>query len=73
MKKISVLVILLSALSSLAMTDFQFFESDIDYWREKSKKEHKMPTKETETKEEKSSFEWKKYLDPKNKEFFKEA
>lgn len=61
---------------------FDFFDSDIDYWNE-SKRIHqstphtakKTPIKNENESEEnkKSSFDWKKQLNPKNDEFFKEG
>lgn len=59
---------------------FDYFGSKIDYWGEAKKKE--VPTIEEKTIQEDkrpvaesppSSFDWKKQLDPKNDEFFKEG
>lgn len=57
--------------------ELRYFESQIDFWGE-SKKEVNLKTdvvggKNDEVNLEKGDFPWKKYLDPKNKEFFKEG
>jgi len=59
--------------------DFQYFEGGIDYWNDASKRveEIKKPivpmTKSNAEITDGSKFVWSKYLDPKNKEFFKEG
>ena len=61
---------------------FDYFGSKIDYWGESKKKETLAVVKEEVKEDEKkpvtesqppSSFDWKKQLDPKNDEFFKEG
>lgn len=61
--------------------DFNYFGTEIDYWHEKSAKKaeqpsaHSTPQKENATAapDNNERFQWQKYLDPKNKEFFKEG
>jgi thiol-disulfide isomerase/thioredoxin len=65
--------------------DFQYFSKSIDFWGEKAEPPPiEKATATTETKPEKplapkieeakkESFEWGTYMDPKNKEFFKEG
>ena len=48
----------------------QYFDNKIDYWGNGAEK-HVEPSSEVEKQGEK--FPWKTYLDPKNKEFFKEG
>lgn len=72
---------ILRRLSSLALclspvvvgaNELQYFEGRINYWGEKSS-----PTKTDQVPstaaDEKEKFPWKTYLDPKNKEFFREG
>lgn len=71
--------------AAFGATEFQYFGSDIDFWHEQKakpqtvtaeKKEHlsqeKKPGGEAVT-EPAERFLWQKFLDPKNKEFFKEG
>ena len=78
------LILMVSISSSYAEDGVQFFGDNIDFWHEakphaRSLVERKnIPTpekkKETETVSENGEmFPWQKYLDPKNKEFFKEG
>ena len=66
--------------------DFQFFQGEIDYWKDKKPATSQAPvipqgakpsTSSNEKPEDEASpdgpFPWAKYLDPKNKEFFKEG
>ena len=48
----------------------QYFDNKIDYWDDQPKDTTK-PTTETEPQD--GKFPWKTYMDPKNKEFFKEG
>jgi len=67
------LAIFISHSSSFA---FDYFESNIDYWNKSDKEVNKKsPTKESKTVPmlPQQSFDWNKYLDPKNDEFFKEG
>lgn len=66
MLKISFLVLLLPF--SVRAESMKYFESKINYWGEKVSLE----TVPIENKAE-GNFPWKAYLDPKNKEFFKEG
>lgn len=53
---------------------FEYFDSKIDYWNEDSKSHPKKTQKEvSETKDQKKKFNWDKYLDPENDEFFREG
>lgn len=55
---------------------FDYFDKKIDYWNEakpQDKKEIVVQKKEPEPEQESKSFDWNKYLDPKNDEFFKEG
>lgn len=56
----------------LKAAEINFFESEINFWGD-SKKIETSPKKETDKKSADSKFQWKEYLDPKNKEFFKEG
>jgi hypothetical protein len=70
LRLLSVLLICQGALSS----DFQYFESGIDYWSPKGKTEEThVPIAKPEPLNSQPSFDWKKHLDPKNPEFFKEG
>ncbi len=69
---------LLAWLLSLAMVhagDFQYFEREIDYWNTKKDpvKTEQAPAVLLKKPEPSSTFDWKKHLDPKNPEFFKEG
>lgn len=58
--------------TSAANASMSFFDSRIDYWN----REAKGPvaeTPKTEGAKPENGFPWKSYLDPKNKEFFKEG
>ena len=52
--------------------ELQYFEDKINYWGEKGSPAKTEPAPSIAT-EEKGKFPWKTYLDPKNKEFFKEG
>ena len=78
----AVLLVYLTAVGAHA--DFEYFDRGLDFWNEQnaSKKEGKQasetrPKEATmskgKTEEERGSFPWEKYLDPKNREFFKEG
>lgn len=52
----------------------EYFESKIDFWGEKvSSKEINSSIKESNKMKESEKFPWKVYLDPSNREFFKEG
>ncbi|MGE4233543.1 MAG: hypothetical protein AB7F43_09465 [Bacteriovoracia bacterium] len=58
--------------------DFQFFDSGIDYWGDNKKEQKPAPQPEppkvqAEVPQNEGAFDWKKYMDPKNKDFFKEG
>lgn len=69
-----ILVLLLVSLSAQA-SELQYFDQKIDYWNEGKSS---TPVKEVSSPiaaelDSKGGFPWKTYLDPKNKEFFKEG
>lgn len=71
------LICLFAWIASLVCTsanDFQYFDREIDYWNQKKEvpasKEPKTALQENKSS---TSFDWKKHLDPKNPEFFKEG
>lgn len=75
-KKLGFLLILGVGNQAYSGADFEYFGSKIDFWKEgrsqesgvkKKQEEPKSPTAKT------SDFQWDKYLDPKNKDFFKEG
>lgn len=72
MKTFNFMLWLLMPLAALA-GEVSFFDSKIDYWGE-NKKTNNSPlvVEKTETPEG-GKFPWKTFLDPKNKEFFKEG
>ena len=79
----SLFTLIFSASLSFAEEGAQFFGSDIDYWHEAKPKVVTPPNKSTEPLEKKhevdagtessEKFPWHKYLDPKNKDFFREG
>lgn len=50
----------------------KYFENEINYWSSKEKSESIKSSKKIETSK-KQDFEWDKYLNPENDEFFKEG
>lgn len=79
-QKMGFLIVLASQSQAFSSSDFQYFNSEIDYWNSKpstapnaEKKALSSEVKATETAETPGTFSWQKYLDPKNKEFFKEG
>lgn len=73
--RVSNLALLLLLPSLAPASELQYFDQKIDYWNENH---DAAPTKEASSplapeKDGKSEFPWKTYLDPKNKEFFKEG
>ncbi len=70
------LVAWLLSLDAVHASEFQYFEREIDYWNsaKKAPPAASLPANPTEKKQEDAdSFDWKKHLDPKNPEFFKEG
>lgn len=68
------LILLGSASLTLSGSDFQYFDSGIDYWESKKPKNApKVLVKAEEKPKPSEAFDWKKHLDPKNTEFFKEG
>ena len=72
-----VLGIILLLASAAKANDFSFFDSNIDYWHDQKKedkgtgpntREQKAVPPTADTK-----FDWKKHLDPNNKDFFREG
>ncbi len=55
--------------------ELQYFENKIDFWGENTSTSQgaNAPPTTTVERNEKAPFPWKNYLDPKNKEFFKEG
>lgn len=75
MKKVIFSLLSVFCINALA---FDYFNSEIDYWKKESPVVQKPPQDhavETEEKTEpvKPKFDWKKYMSPENKEFFKEG
>lgn len=71
-----------NATFSAASSDFQYFGAEIDYWHEKKTQPNPVTsvTKAPEpvknppiASHSEGSFPWQTYMDPKNKEFFKEG
>ncbi|MBX2996117.1 MAG: hypothetical protein KF681_14925 [Bdellovibrionaceae bacterium] len=73
MKLFNFMIWLLMPLAALA-GEVSFFDSKIDYWGENKKTTNNSPliVEKTEAPEG-GKFPWKTFLDPKNKEFFKEG
>lgn len=71
-KLIFVLLLTATAFESAEGKELEYFDTKIDYWGEKPSpmKNEKVPSVVEQPKE---KFPWKTYLDPKNKEFFKEG
>ena len=68
-------LILLFAPIALYASELQYFDQKIDYWNEgKAAVQIKeVPRPAATDSESRTGFPWKTYLDPKNKEFFKEG
>jgi thiol-disulfide isomerase/thioredoxin len=64
-------------LSSQPLFAFDYFKSEIEYWKPATISENKEPVAANvpreEQKKEGSNFDWKKYMDPKNDTFFQEG
>ena len=72
MKQIICLISLLVISDSFA--EINFFSKEIDYWNEKNiKKNISKATPTSNSKKEKKEFDWEKYKDIENDEFFKEG
>lgn len=70
-------VFMVGSLAS-ASEGFQYFGEKIDYWTapqpaQSKASEHSTPKEPAEAKPQSGSFEWSKYLDPNQKDFFKEG
>jgi thiol-disulfide isomerase/thioredoxin len=66
--------ILLLLLSSFAQADkLEYFDSKIDFWDDKAAAKDISKTQTNSTDKQDGKFPWKTFLDPKNKEFFKEG
>lgn len=63
------------SLSIARASEFHYFDQSIDYWNsnKSEKKVEVESSKKVEASEKSESFDWKKHLDPKNPEFFKEG
>jgi glutaredoxin len=72
MKIFNVLVLLLLPATSMA-GELKYFDSKINFWNEKTDASPVSQTLDKPAVNENGKFPWKTYLDPKNKEFFKEG
>ena len=79
LKNVGFLIVLGTQIQAYA-SEFQYFGSEIDYWHNKTGPSKKDELKPTPTKPQatmqsnpEEKFSWNKYMDPKNKEFFKEG
>lgn len=71
---ISIFVILVGqSLLNPHANGVEYFDTPINYWGESKKQELTEPKPEQSNKITKNKFEWNKYLDPSNDEFFKEG
>ena len=79
MREITYLLLVISALAARAATavaeDMQFFDGTIDYWRQAEVVEPQMAQRPEAPVPDaaKKPFPWANYLDPMNKEFFREG
>lgn len=74
MSIVNLIFILIFSSSVFAEDKLQYFESKIDFWGDKKIDSAKpAPIVDSSRKEDGGKFPWKTYLDPKNKEFFKEG
>lgn len=67
-----VLIVVLSS-AAFAEDKLQYFESKIDFWGDKKTEASSPSAVERPKEKDDGKFPWKAYLDPKNKEFFKEG
>jgi glutaredoxin len=66
--------IILLLLSSFAQAEkLEYFDSKIDFWGDKAGARNTPKTSASPTEKQDDKFPWKTFLDPKNKEFFKEG
>ena len=73
--KSGLLIFFILCATPILANDFSFFDGDMNFWSKPAKKSNKkveIKSNESSAKEN-SKFDWKKYLDPKSKEFFKEG
>lgn len=66
-----VILIIMAKFTIAHADEFTYFNSDIDYWQEQGKSQVVKPQKKQTPV--KKPFDWNKYLDPTNEEFFKEG
>lgn len=66
-------VALFIGLEAASAKELQYFDAKIDFWNEGAKSKPVPETVPLKKVEEKSDFAWKTYLDPNNKEFFREG
>lgn len=67
-------IIVLIFCPALALaSEISFFDSKIDFWGDKQKSDLPSVASEKEEPAQAGKFPWKTYLDPKNKEFFREG
>ncbi len=61
-------------LSSYAQAEkLEYFDSKIDFWGDKARAKDAPKTQSSPAEKQESKFPWRTFLDPKNKEFFKEG
>ncbi len=81
-KRILIVIFLFMGITGNIHAEMDYFDSGIDYWNQNSEKKPKkedapvkadVPKTPDDKKEADKSFDWQKYLDPKNDEFFKEG
>ncbi|MGE0631482.1 MAG: hypothetical protein AB7O96_03680 [Pseudobdellovibrionaceae bacterium] len=72
LNKVVLVMALLFAQTTLA-SELEYFNSGIDFWGTQSPPQKPNVQPENRISDEKNTFPWKTYLDPKNKEFFKEG
>ena len=66
--------LILLLLSSFARADkLEYFDSKIDFWGDKPSTKDTFKKDPSPTEKQDGKFHWKTFLDPKNKEFFKEG
>jgi thiol-disulfide isomerase/thioredoxin len=64
------LILIFASICAQAGESLQYFDNKIDYWEDQPKEQAKQPA---EADSQDGKFPWKTYMDPKNKEFFKEG
>lgn len=62
------IILSLFIFSTISFAEINFFDSKIDFWKDK-----KVESKQEHIKDSKAKFDWKTYKDPENDEFFREG